>query len=91
MHPAAKEAIRVPQSARGSQDIGASRGGLGEDVYPSCVAARIADFLEQLWCFCNTLTISKESPTAERIAWLAAQSIQRIGGACHEHRWFEID
>ena len=50
-----------------------------------------ADFLEQLWCFCNTLTISKESPTAERIAWLAARSIQRIGGACHEHRWFEID
>src|SRR5262249_13763184 len=39
-----------------------------------------ADFLEQLWCFCNTLTISKESPTAERIAWFATQNIQRIGG-----------
>jgi hypothetical protein len=41
---------------------------------------KAADFFEQLWCCCNTLTISKESPTAERIAWFATQRIQRIGG-----------
>jgi hypothetical protein len=34
----------------------------------------------QLWCCCNTLTILKESLTAERIAWFATQRIQRIGG-----------
>jgi hypothetical protein len=33
---------------------------------------KVADFFEQLWRCCNTLTISKESPTAERIAWFAA-------------------
>jgi hypothetical protein len=32
---------------------------------------KVADFFEQLWCCCNTLTILKESPTAERIAWFA--------------------
>ncbi len=31
----------------------------------------LADFFEQLWCCCNTLTILKESPTAERIAGFA--------------------
>jgi hypothetical protein len=41
---------------------------------------KVADFFEQLWCCCNTLTILKESLTAERIAWFATQRIQRIGG-----------
>jgi hypothetical protein len=41
---------------------------------------KVADFFEQLWCRCNTLTILKESLTAERIAWFATQRIQRIGG-----------
>ena len=41
---------------------------------------KVADFFEQLWCCCNTLTISKESPIAERIAWFATQRIQRKGG-----------
>jgi hypothetical protein len=36
-------------------------------------------FFEQLWCCRNTLTILKESPTAERIAWFATQSIQHRG------------
>ena len=39
----------------------------------------LADFFEQLWCCCNTLTISKGSLSAERIAWFATQSIQRVG------------
>jgi hypothetical protein len=39
-------------------------------LYPSdklieCLCVRANG---QLWCCCNTLTISKESPTAERIA-----------------------
>ena len=41
---------------------------------------KVADFFQQLWCCCNTLTILKESLTAERIAWFATQRIQRIGG-----------
>src|SRR5215467_9877560 len=46
---------------------------------------------QQLWLCCNTLTISKKSPTAERIAWFATQRIQREMGACHGHRLFDID
>jgi hypothetical protein len=53
------------------------------------LGVKVADFFEQLWCCCNTLTISKESPTAERIAWFATQRL--TSGACHEHRWFDID
>jgi hypothetical protein len=41
---------------------------------------KVADFFQQLRCCCNTLTILKESLTAERIAWFATQRIQRIGG-----------
>jgi acyl carrier protein len=44
------------------------------------ILASPADFFEQLWCCCNTLAISTESPTAERIAWFAAQRIQRNRG-----------
>jgi hypothetical protein len=39
--------------------------------HEACFGVKVADFFEQLWCCCNTLTILKESPTAERIAWFA--------------------
>jgi hypothetical protein len=54
-------------------------------------AASWQDFFEELWCCCNTLTISKESPAAERIAWFATSAHSTKSGAYHEHRWFDID
>jgi hypothetical protein len=36
---------------------------------------------EELWCYCNTLTILKKRRTAGRIAWSHTNAFQRIGGA----------
>jgi hypothetical protein len=51
---------------------------------------KVADFFEQLWCRCNTLTILKESLTADGLLGLLLSAFN-ASGACHEHRWSDID
>jgi len=44
------------------------------------VSATLADFFEQLWCYCNTVQIFTQRHTAGQIAWSHTSAFQRIGG-----------
>jgi len=68
LHSRPPNTVQVPATLpqrSGANRLGSARGALAS------FGVKVADFFEQLWFCCNTLRISKESPTAERIAWFA--------------------